>query len=89
MRFAELKFTLDKWRKGEFDVGRNDVKRSITVLSKGSRHHLMCTFLRCYLGILYQKRFVIIITINTVMRPDGVVVRTLHYKPPNYGFESG
>ena len=26
MMFGELKFTLGKWRKGEFDVGQNDVK---------------------------------------------------------------
>ena len=27
MTFAELKFILVKWRKGEFDVDGNDVKR--------------------------------------------------------------
>ena len=27
MTFTELKFGLEKWRKGEFNVGRNDVKR--------------------------------------------------------------
>ena len=32
MTFAELKFTLEKWRIGELDVNRNDVKRGITVL---------------------------------------------------------
>jgi len=31
MNIAELKFTLEKWRKGEFEVSRNDVKRVITV----------------------------------------------------------
>ena len=25
LKNAQLKFTLEKWRKGEFDVGRNDV----------------------------------------------------------------
>ena len=29
--FISRKFTLEKWRKGEFDVGRNDIKRVITV----------------------------------------------------------
>jgi len=26
MMIAELKFTLEKWRKGEFDVGRSDIE---------------------------------------------------------------
>jgi len=30
MTFAELKFNLEKWRKDEFDVGRNYRKRVIT-----------------------------------------------------------
>jgi len=29
MTFDELKFTLEKWGKCEFDVGRNGVKRDI------------------------------------------------------------
>jgi hypothetical protein len=29
--FAEVKCTLEKWRKGEFAICRNDVKRAITV----------------------------------------------------------
>ena len=31
MTFPELKFTVEKWRKGEFDVDRNDVNRDISV----------------------------------------------------------
>ena len=27
----KLKFTREKWRNGEFDVGRNDVKRGINI----------------------------------------------------------
>ena len=30
MTFGELKFSSDKWRKGEFDIGRIDLIRSIT-----------------------------------------------------------
>jgi len=29
MAFAELKFALEKWRKGELDVSPNDVKRGV------------------------------------------------------------
>lgn len=32
MTFAEPKFTLEKWHKGEFDVGQNDIKWGIAVL---------------------------------------------------------
>jgi len=35
--FTELKFAIERWRKGEFDFGRTDVKRSITVLIYGLR----------------------------------------------------
>ena len=31
MTFAKLDFTLEKWGKGEFDVGRNYLNRGITV----------------------------------------------------------
>jgi len=30
--FAELKFILEKWQKGKFNVGWNEVKQSITVI---------------------------------------------------------
>jgi len=30
--FSELKFTLEKWRKGEFDVDQNEVQFIITAL---------------------------------------------------------
>ena len=31
MTFAKLKFTLEKWHKGKFEVGRNNIKWGITV----------------------------------------------------------
>ena len=34
MTFTDLKFTLEKRRKGEFDVSRHDVERAITTLIK-------------------------------------------------------
>ena len=31
--FAEVKFNLENWRKGDFNIGRNDEKRDIFYLS--------------------------------------------------------
>ena len=41
MTFTELKLSIEKWRKSEVGVGRNDVKKDITVwrsLQKSQLH---------------------------------------------------
>jgi len=45
MTFAEPTFTLEYRRKGEFDVGRYDVKRSVTLRGKivNTKHRTLTT----------------------------------------------
>ena len=46
MAFVELKFTLEKWWKGKFDVSSNDVKRGTAV-----------PFFNCYIQNTVDGKF--------------------------------